>query len=96
MYPIKDMDIAPVWDEIHRTYIAEHASRTLDLISDLEAHFERYIATGDKYHWREVQNLLRVMEERMTAGSLARIAELAYFVCEQCDSDICDHAIRYN
>lgn len=96
MKNLADMDIAPVWDSIHGSYIREHIGNAVDITTDIASMLDTYIATGERHYWKEAMNLVNVLQERMTVGSLARIKKLAYFVCERCDSDICDHALEYN
>ena len=89
-------DISPIWDEIHRSYIKEHLTNAITITTDIASLLDTYAVTGESFYYREAMNLVNVLQERMTVGSISRIRELAYFVCPDCDSDICSHADRIN
>jgi hypothetical protein len=87
---------ASVWDGIHHSYVREHVAKAQSTCESIADMLNAYADTGNAVYWKDALMLIRSLEDNMTMGSLHRIKKLAYFVCEPCDSDICDHALAYN
>jgi hypothetical protein len=85
-----------VWADIHRPYVAEHVGYGVDSCERIADMLTLYSMTGQAVYWQDAMTLVRSLNENMTRGSLNRVRAIAYFVCEPCDSDLCDHAERFN
>ena len=85
-----------VWEDIHRGYVAEHIEKALAQCEEIADALVLYVETGKSVYWKDARMLINNLEEKVNRGSLARVREVAYFVCQTCDSDICDHAERFN
>jgi len=85
-----------VWEDIHRSYVAEHIASGVHLCDRIADMLALYSETGQTVFWKDAMTLVRSLEQDMTRGSLNRVRSIAYFVCPECDSDLCDHAERYN
>jgi hypothetical protein len=85
-----------VWEDIHHAYVAEHIEKALRQCEEIADALVLYAETGRSVYWKDARMLINDLETKVNHGSLARVREVAYFVCETCDSDICDHAERFN
>jgi len=85
-----------VWEDIHRAYVAEHIGKAIDICDDIANSLALYAMTGQSVYWKDAFSLINHLAERAHGGSLNRVRAIAYFVCEACDSDICEHADQYN
>ncbi len=90
------IEVSPkVWEDIHRPYVAEHIAKAMDQAQSIADMLQAYAETGRKVFWKDAMHLLDNLQEKAYRGALARVRETAYFVCEACDSDICEHTDKY-
>ncbi len=85
-----------VWDDAHRAYVKEHTLEAIAQCVAIEEMLTLYVNTGKRVYWRDALSLINNLEEKANRGSLNRIRSVAYFMCDDCDSDICEHADKYN
>lgn len=85
-----------VWQDAHRAYVIEHTLKAIWQCEDIAEMLTLYVSTGKRVYWRDALALINNLEEKANRGSLNRIRSVAYFMCDDCDSDICEHADSYN
>lgn len=85
-----------VWEDTHRAYVAEHIGKAIDICDEIADNLALYAMTGQSVYFTNARDFINALGERAHGGSLSRIRAIAYFVCERCDSDICEHADNYN
>ncbi len=85
-----------VWEDIHRAYVREHITKAIDLCDDIMNNLAIFAETGRADLWKDTVGLINLLGERAHRGSLSRVRAIAYYYCDNCKSDLCDHAVQVN